>query len=298
MKRHPVLTVVAVVAAVLGVVGFLVVRSFLAGGGETSEIPLDEIIRRYEASTSVPTSTSASSLTATSEPTTTTATTAAANIAPLSAASSTLVSPPDDTVAALPAPGVYVYATSGGDSIDAVGGVQHDYPATTTITVTPADCGVLQRWDVVAERWEEWRRCAVEGGVAEPGRATYDEFFDIGQTDRYECTGDARPLDAAPGTTWVRTCRQGDEDDVHTGTVVGVEQVDVGGTPVPALHVRTTIDNGVESDRQITESWYQLGSDLLLARSASNRTTNETAFGVVHYVEEYEIRLTALDPLG
>ena len=90
----------------------------------------------------------------------------------------------------------------------------------------------------------------------------------------------------------------GDHDDVHTGTVVGVEQLTVGGTAVPALHVRVTIDNGRRSDSQTSESWYRLGSDLLLAQSTSNRTTNDTTFGVVHYTERYEIHLTSLAPLG
>ena len=109
----------------------------------------------------------------------------------------------------LPAPGVYVYTTTGGDSVDALGGVSHDYPASTTITVTLADCGVLQRWDVAAERWEAWQRCLTDGEVAETRRTTYDEFFGIGQTDTYECVGEARPVDASSAMSWSRTCRQG-----------------------------------------------------------------------------------------
>lgn len=286
LERHRVLKVAGLIALLLGAVGLLVVRSLRAGGGDTSEIPVEEVTRRYEAVTSIPTSLSVSSPIVSSPIVTST------TMADRPATSA------DGAVTVLPEPGVYVYATTGSDSIDALGGVHHDYPETTTITVTPSDCGVVQRWDVVAERSEQWRRCAIGGGVAEVGRVNYDEFFDIGQTDTYECSGDARPLDATAGTRWARTCRTGDRTDVRTGTVVGVEQVSVGGRSVRALHVQIMIDNGQEFDRQTTDSWFQLGSDLLLVQSASNRTTNRTAFGVIHYAEEYEIRLTSFDPLG
>jgi hypothetical protein len=269
-------------------VGFGVVRHYLAGGGRTSEIPLDEIVRRYQASTSI-------SGARTSLPPTTATTQAA--IGPLSASSTTATSIADSP-SVLPEPGVYVYVTIGHDSIDAATGAQHDYPSTTTITVTPSGCGVSQRWDVAAERWQSWQRCAVEAGVAEMGRVNHDEFFNIGQTDAYECTGDPRPLEAPPGTTWTHQCREGSHIDVHTGTVIGVEDITLGDSTVHTLHVQVSVDNGRESDRQTTDSWYKLGTDLLLVQSASNHTTNDTNFGVVHYTEEYEIRLTSLRPIG
>jgi hypothetical protein len=280
VRRHKVLSAVVVLVSLLGVVLFLVVRSFLASGGKTHELSLDEIIGRYNASTSVSPSTSTSTSVASSTGTPSTPATSA----------------PVPSV--LPAPGVYVYATTGSDSIDVVGGVHHDYPGTTTITVTPRECGVVERWDVVAERWEERQHCVVGAGVAEPGRVNYDEFFNIGQKQTCVCTGDARPLEGAAGTTWTRTCHMDNRDDIYTGTVVGVEQLTVGETTVPALHVRVTVDNGRRSDSQTSDSWYRLGTDLLLAQSTSNRTTNDTTFGVVHYTEDYELHLTSLVPLG
>lgn len=294
-RRHRILVSGALVLGVLGGVAFVVVRTFLAGGGETSEIPLDEIVRRYEASTPPsPSPSPTTPLSSISVPAPAVRSTTAAPLTGVSSAPRTAVAEPGSV---LPAPGVYVYTTTGGDSVDALDGVSHDYPASTTITVTLADCGVLQRWDVAAERWEAWQRCLTDGGLAETRRTTYDEFFGIGQTDTYECVGEARPVDASSAMSWSRTCRQGEREDVYAGTVVGIEQLDVGAMTVQVLHVRVTIDNGREADRQVIDSWYLLGSDLLLAQSASNRTTNDTAFGEIHYVEEYEIRLTSLDPV-
>lgn len=308
MRRHPVLMALGATVLVLAVVGFFVVRAIRAGGGDTREIPLSEVVRRYQASTSTTVPTSASVSTSATSTTSTTSTASIASTAsttgvtstPIetSAAPSTSTSTSTvDTAAVMPEPGVYLYATTGTDSIDVLGGVHHDYPETTTITVTATDCGALQRWDVVAERWEEWQRCVAGSGVVEPGRVNYDEFFDVGEKHTYVCEGDPRPLDAAAGTTWTRTCRKGDHQDSYTGTVIGVEPVSIGGSEVQALHVRVEIDNGRASDHQSTDAWYQLGTDLLLVRSTSNHTTNDTTYGLVHYDEKYELRLTSLEPL-
>jgi hypothetical protein len=56
----------------------------------------------------------------------------------------------------VPEPGVYVYASRGFDSVDALTGARHDYPAQTTVTVTTEGCGVRVRWNTVRERWDEW----------------------------------------------------------------------------------------------------------------------------------------------
>ena len=45
------------------------------------------------------------------------------------------------SVAELPEPGVYVYATTGSAKVDALNGAAHTYPAETTITVTLEGCG-------------------------------------------------------------------------------------------------------------------------------------------------------------
>ena len=53
---------------------------------------------------------------------------------PSTTASPTTVAPP----ASCPQPGVYTYTTTGSDGVDALGGARHQYPATTTLTVSPA----------------------------------------------------------------------------------------------------------------------------------------------------------------
>jgi hypothetical protein len=192
---------------------------------------------------------------------------------------------------------VYVYTTTGRDSVDALDGGHHDYPATTTITVTPTACGVQQRWDILEQRWEEWQRCVDGDGVSEIGRTNYDEFFGQSQTDVWACEGQQRPLDAAAGTTWSTTCASGSTSDRYDGVVIGTERQTVDTSTVDTLHVRVTITGDAPSDHQIIDTWYLAGADLVVAQTATVATSNDSEIGTVHYAETYEIHLTSLTPL-
>jgi hypothetical protein len=198
----------------------------------------------------------------------------------------------------LPRPGVYTYTTVGRDAVDALNGDQHTYAPTTTITILPGGCGVTQRWDVLVERWLQWQRCERPGGVETVALVNFDTFFGRSQTDTYTCSGDPRPVDAPPGTSWTFTCLQGDVPDVYTGIVVGVEPRQVGGRTVDTLHVRVSVDNGIPVDVQTIDTWYLLGTDLTVAETRASDTTNPSPVGDVHYTERYEINLTSLDPVA
>jgi hypothetical protein len=212
---------------------------------------------------------------------------------------STTIGPPPapgTTIGPLAAPGVYVYDTTGRDSVDALNGAHHDYPAITTITLTATACGLQQRWDVLVERWQEWRHCADAGGVSEIGRINHDEFFGQSQTDSWVCTGAPRPLAASAGTAWSTECVSGSTTDTHHGVVVGAEQQTVGTTTVDTLHVQVTIISATPSDSQLIDTWYLAGTDLVVAQTSTVATSNESQIGTVHYAENYEIHLTSLTP--
>jgi len=239
----------------------------LFAGTDSTALPTGEAQQRYDDSTSSSTSTSAG-------PGTT----------------------PPTTAGQLPAPGVYVYATTGRDSVDALNGAHHDYPATTTITVTATPCGAQQRWDILQQRWQEWQHCTDATGVSETGRTNYDEFFGQSQTDKWLCTGAPRPIAAAPGTTWATTCTSGSATDTYNGAVVGTENQVVGTATVATLHVQVTITDGTPSDSQIIDTWYLTGTDLVVAQTSTVATSNASQVGTVHYAETYEIHLTSLTP--
>lgn len=264
---------------------FVVRRYHLLDRGRTTPLSVDDAVKRYQET--VPSAPS---------PTTSAPSSTTAPVATTDASTSTSAAPAPPV---LPAPGVYTYATTGRDSVDALNGDHHDYPATTTITVTAAGCGVLQRWDVAAERWSSWSRCDVGGGVTETAKQDFDRFFGQDQLDTYTCDGAPRPVDAPAGTTWTFTCtHDGDGSvDTITGTVLGHEQRTVGGASVDALHVQVVIDDGDATDSQVTDTWYLAGTDLIVGQRGANATTNPSPVGDVHYREDYQISLTSLTPL-
>lgn len=258
---------------VLAVGVVLAARFHLFDRGRTTPVPVAVVVERYQASSS---------------------SAADADVPATSPTPGPSAAAPEAD--ALPDAGVYVYTTSGRDSVDALAGDHHDYPAVTTITVTAQGCGALQRWDVAAERWSTSTRCLVSGGVTITASQGFYRFFGQDQFDDYTCTGEPRPLRAPAGTVWTFACGDDDSHDAATGTVIGAEQRWVGGERVDTIHVRVAIDNGTPSDTQVIDTWYLGGRDLIVAETARRVTSSDSVVGTVHYREEYRIELTSLVP--
>src|SRR5262249_48942 len=145
--------------------------------------------------------------------------------------------------------GVYVYATRGAESIDALGGARHTYPSTTGVTAIGGGCGTTLRWDALHGRATTWTLCRTVGGLALPEPGEGHRLF--GRTDHtaYTCTGSA-----LVGAVGPFRCRS--QDGVEVGTVRLVERA--GGV----RHVRTVGrisggDRGTE-----TVDWWFAGDPL------------------------------------
>jgi hypothetical protein len=203
-----------------------------------------------------------------------------------------------DASAVLPEPGVYVYATTGGDGVDALGGASHDYPALTTLTVTEAGCGVAQQWVAAEERFDQFLTCATPDGTGVDLAAftEFHEFFGISERDDFLCSGDPRPLVAEAGTTWTVVCARSGEHSTWSGRVLAPETITVDGTDVATDHVVWEIDNGDDRDRQRTETWYLAGTDLVVKRVIDNHTIEGSVVGDVTYTESAELLLQSLTP--
>ncbi|MHB8059954.1 MAG: hypothetical protein ACYDHO_03885, partial [Gaiellaceae bacterium] len=61
--------------------------------------------------------------------------------------------------------GVYVYATSGSESISALGGAKHNYPARTSITAIEVPCGMRYQWNALEGRSTSWTFCSTAAGI-------------------------------------------------------------------------------------------------------------------------------------
>jgi hypothetical protein len=197
--------------------------------------------------------------------------------------------------------GLYVYATTGYETTDALAGARHDYPAETYLTIQPGGCGTLVRWQPLAQRYEEWDYCP-DGRMA--GWDSFHEWFRIDNIDDWQCPAPVE-VQGEPGSRWTVECARpetvnaGVASQANTYEVVGHGMLTVGGVEVETLHVRTTVvgSGGSVAEGQ-TDTWYLVGTNLPVRRVVVYDSTTETRVGAVRYHETAEINLVSLEPRG
>jgi hypothetical protein len=198
-----------------------------------------------------------------------------------------------------PPTGVYRYATEGFEEVDALGGARHDYPATTTITISRAGCGSEERWQPLQERVGSTFTCAgPEGGELRATRQRR-EFFGQSQEKAYTCEPGVlvRPMAPRPGATWTGECRSEDSRIALSGRVIGFEDLVVEGRRVPVVHIRLAgALTGSTRGRSDREVWLARSDGLLVQAVGSTDTDADTPGGEVRYRETYRLRLLSLTP--
>lgn len=186
--------------------------------------------------------------------------------------------------------GVYVYDTTGGESLDVLSGVTHRYPAATTITLTHAGCGVRLRWQALAERSTTWLLCRSPHGIVERSSDEVHDFF--GKIDRtsYRC---------AAGARGAFTCVSQHGRERGVAVTVGRETIPVGGARVSAVHIRTTARiSGGDHGTETVDWWLAPNVTAPVRLSFSSRTSRkEPIIGAAHYRERAELKLASLEPL-
>ena len=201
----------------------------------------------------------------------------------------------------LPATGVYLYGTQGGESIDAVGGSAHRYPDETTITVTVQGCGVELQWDVLKERHERWVLCLGEEGVyvRPDGGQSFHEFFGQTQTEDITCDHPVLlvPADGAPRPQDALTCLLGSASWNPSWEVLERTTVQAAGVAIAVQHVRMTVDDNDQYFERITLDWYLDEHGLPVKMQQSKDSLSDTSFGDVRYTERYVAVLESLAPL-
>jgi len=200
----------------------------------------------------------------------------------------------------LPSAGVYLYATEGREHVTALGGTEHIYPAETTITVTPNGCGVHLRWDLLAERYEEWNLCVDDGAITlQPTGVQFHQFFGQSQTDVSECRATV-PLNPPPaeGTAIGRNCRLASERWNPVWTAGPAGTATVGGVEVTTTTFDVAITLDGDYPEHSTQHW-ELGPDgLPVAITWNMESANPSPVGSVTYTETITATLTSLDPLS
>lgn len=199
----------------------------------------------------------------------------------------------------IPPFGVYRYRTRGRESIDTTAlGTGHDYNGVSTVTLTPSRCGLIERWQVLVERWTEAELC-LEPETSRVAEVTdFHEFFGQSRSTPFSCRGGVSPYtpDLRAGMSWRTACGSKDGSVTNEVEVVGMETVRVAGRKIPAVHVRSdSILEGDPDGAAKRESWLRRSDGLLLRRTASSDAHVDTAGGG-QFRERYELELISTRP--
>ena len=192
--------------------------------------------------------------------------------------------------------GVYVYATTGYEKTDALTGVTHRYPRRSTITVTAADCGASLDWRVLDGRSTTWIYCVTPGAWLLDSQDERHTFF--GRTERTTYVCDDTPIRRAGSRARYQvSCATETSRETGRLTLLGREQLRVGGESVMTEHVRkTTWFTGEIRGTAGHDIWYDADSGVPVKVVMVSRTTNDSAVGDVHYEEDARLVLTSLTP--
>jgi hypothetical protein len=302
---------VAIGAAVLVDLAVLGADVFLLSGvSSTTVVALDDALVDYRASidpttTAVPAPASAG---AWAEPVPSAAVAtpvAAAGPAPpvsATASSDAITSGAPDAAPAFapPAPGVYRYRTSGGESISVLG-AHHDYPAETYAVVrATGGCGWQIRSEVVREHVDERQMCSDGSQLLQVAQTRQVEFFGTRDGGGFVCDPPQvqHAVGDAPGAVWAGDCGDDRGADGHlVRTTVGTGRMTIDGVTVDVIRFRI--------DGTLTGRVRGTSVDLMTVVASTglpvvwDRTVDTVAdaFGAsVRYQEQARFELVSLTP--
>ena len=205
------------------------------------------------------------------------------------------------SLGAVPRSGVYRYATRGSERFESILDGRHDYSGISTVTVSRTDCGLLERWDALDERWTAWEDCMTPERARLRSLTEFHEFYGRSKRLHYRCSSGLLPRATrmSAGRRWTDSCTSSDGAMVLRQRIVGPETLTVAARPVGTVHVH--IDASLSGQaRGVTtiDSWLLRSNGLLVQRSLrSDVRIGGTPFGDVSHHERYAIELRSLEPL-
>jgi hypothetical protein len=197
----------------------------------------------------------------------------------------------------LPAPGVYTYRTSGGESLNLVG-VARSFPASTSMIVADSRCATVS-WVPITQHTEATTLCnAANGALTVPKLVTDESIAGSNSTSTIYCPAFTYllPPAARSGQHWAATCTQVSpaEPIKMSGQALGQSTMLVAGHSVSVTHTRLvfTFTGAAEHGTNPIDFWIVPSSGLIVRE---RETVGVTQSGV-HYTENMEATLTALHP--
>jgi hypothetical protein len=194
-----------------------------------------------------------------------------------------------------PTLGAYSYVTTGGDKTN-LPGTSHTYPATTTVRISKAGCGVDQTWTPDSDHSETQRLCIVHNRVHLASYSTSLTFFGQHIKQNFSCAKNAYIYspELRPGSSWSFTCTTNGAKVVQQIKAVGFANIDVGKTQVRTIHltVNTKISGG-DSGTSTQSYWIATRRRPIMVRNTAQIAAKQ---GGITYSENYTIQLKSLRP--
>lgn len=196
--------------------------------------------------------------------------------------------------------GVYIYATNGSESVNALGGARHVYPARTSITAIEVPCGIRLRWAALEKRSTTWTFCSTPAGIELRVSDERHAFYNISDHSLYVCSGRLLIPKNGPvaGATEPFSCRSNRNLEVGEVHIIGVVPLDIGGRRVDAIHASTDLTiRSYDSGSESIEWWLDAATALPLRIELHSRTSRKMWVGRVQYHEDLSLHLLSLTPL-
>jgi hypothetical protein len=199
----------------------------------------------------------------------------------------------------LPAPGVYVYRTSGNEKLS-LAGISRSFPTASDVIVTNTGCSSMN-WVPIEQHTEGIKVCRQPNGALTMSEATSIESIagmSTSQVIRCPSTAYFIPPNPHTGQRWFAVCHGPNQVDKISGQVIGTTTLTVHGHAVPALHTRiNTFVSGAEKGTDPTDYWVSPQTGLIFRqREEVSMSQAVGPLGAVHYSEEMAITMSSLIP--
>lgn len=284
-SRRTLLFLAALVLAV-GVVGVRALRT------TTTEISRAEVVDRYEQAVEDDDADEVDDTEPTLDADDASGSEASSELATTST-TSTLPAEPATAGVPLPKPGVYPVALRGGEQLDLATGAERTYPDEGFVTVTPVECGVDIRTDMVVERWQSLEFCETGSGIELGTERIFHSFFGLDDLAVRSCTASPVSVDA---TSW--RC---ESDTSVAGRAVTTERVVrvVAGEEREVIVFTAELVEGDHPDNvELIELWVDVATGMTVQERRTYDFVLDTPLGAAGYTEEYEWWVTSLGPIG
>lgn len=231
-------------------------------------------------------------------------------VGPAAGSVSTAPAAPAGVLVAAPAAGLYRYQGTGREETSFPPLTEQQGPAMPGTVVPEADGCWRVQIDYNTHHWQSWTFCTVDGELRETKSTSFSRRnlggADIDNSSEFSCRPANVILTAADraGVTRPQSCTgkgtlvPGETTSAGTTTVVGLEQIDVGGTSLATMHVRYDLTyTGGQAGTETTEAWFATATGLPVRNEHHIAVATDTPFGRITYTEDASFTLQTPNPV-